>query len=534
MNQAEDGWWHGAVIYQIYPRSFRDTTGNGVGDLAGITSKLDYIEALGVDAIWLSPFYKSPQKDFGYDITDHNAVDPLFGNMADFERLVEEAQSRGLKVIIDAVLNHTSDQHPWFEESRQDRTNPKADWYQWVDPQADGSVPNNWISRYGKPQWSWCPRREQYYRHQYLTSQPALNLDNEEVIQERLDFMRMWLGKGVNGLRFDAVPQYYSHPDLLDNPPADPDEDKVSPVGRFSPFAFQRHQNDCNDPRTEKFVARLRDEVECAGCTFTFSEIDVRLDAYESLARYSGGKQFDAAYTPDFMEGDFKPSTFARVAERTREHASLRQLVWAATNHDASRLATRWAPEGADDDTRERIAKLAIAILCCLEGQISFLQGEELGLVDADYSFDEMLDPQGLTFWPKGSGRDPIRHPFPWDGTAGTGFTDGTPWLPFKKPVTSRHAAEQVADDGSVLNTWRRMIRLRRDTPALRFGAMTFTMADDQTGALVIERTHESETIRCSFALTAHGIEAPRTDGIVLSGANEDAIPGWGWRIERM
>lgn len=534
MSQAEDGWWHGAVIYQIYPRSFRDTTGNGIGDLAGITSKLDYVASLGVDAVWLSPFYPSPQEDFGYDITAHCEVDPLFGDMDDFRELLARANELGLKVVIDAILNHTSDQHPWFEESRQDRTNPKAHWYQWVDPKPDGTVPNNWISRYGVPQWSWEPRREQYYRHQYLSSQPALNLDVEDVVTERCAFMAKWLDLGVHGLRFDAVPQYYSDPDLTDNPPADPDDDTVSPVGRFSPFAYQRHENDCNDPRTERFVARLKDEVECAGCTFTYSEIDVRLNAYDSLARYTGGDQFDAAYTPDFMEAAFKPSAFADVARRAAEHASLRRLVWAATNHDASRLVSRWAPEGADAETRAAVSKLAAAILCCLEGQVSFFQGEELGLPDADYGLGEIVDPQGRTFWPKGVGRDPIRHPIPWDDTAGFGFTTGRPWLPFKPDVTAANVAGQEEDEESVLATWRRLIRLRRHTPALRLGAMTVETADDESGLLVLRREHEGQAVRAAFALTPEGCNAPDTDGLLEAGGGAGAsgpLPPWGWRI---
>ena len=530
---GDRAWWHGAFLYQVYPRSFLDTDGDGVGDLPGIVRKLDYVAALGVDGVWLSPFYPSPMKDFGYDLTEHCKVDPVYGTMDDIDALIERAHELGLKVVIDAVLNHTSDQHPWFEESRQDRENPKADWYQWVDAKPDGSVPNNWISRYGAPQWTWCPKREQYYRHQYLPSQPALNLDNEDLVRQRCEFMEKWLRRGVDGLRFDAVPQYYSDPDLKDNPPADPDDDEVSPIGRFSPFAYQRHENDCNDRRVEGFVARLQDEVECAGCTFTFSEIDIRLDAYRCLGRYTGGKQFNAAYTPDFMEASFAPSTFARIAAEAAEHAALQRLVWTATNHDSSRLASRWAPEDADVATREATSKLAAAILCCLEGQVSVFQGEELGLVDAAYAYEEILDPQGRIFWPKGKGRDPIRHPFPWTGGKGAGFTSGAPWLPLKPEVTSRHAAGQEDDPDSVLAAWRRLIRLRRDTPALRYGAMRITEADDPTGLLDLERSLDGETVRARFNLSSASlIAAPCGDR--LDGSEGDDLPPWGWRIERV
>ena len=532
---GERPWWHGAVIYQIYPRSFQDTDGNGVGDLPGITQRLGYVADLGVDAIWLSPFYPSPQADFGYDLTAHCAVDPLFGDMSDFDALVARAHELGLKVVIDAVLNHTSDQHPWFEASRE-RRDGKDDWYQWVDARADGSVPNNWISRYGKPQWSWCPRREQYYRHQYLASQPALNLANEEVVRERLKFMTKWLDRGVDGLRFDAVPQYYSDPQLTDNPPADPEDDAISPVGRFSPFAWQKHIHDCNDERVEGFVARLQDEVACAGCTFTFSEIDVRLDAYRSLGRYTGGDQFNAAYTPDFMEASLRPSNIRAVAESTRMEASMRSLVWAITNHDASRVATRWAPEDADEETRARVAKLACALLVSLEGQASFFQGEELGLEDADYGFDEIRDPQGLAFWPKGKGRDPIRHPFPWDESRHGGFTDGEPWLPTKAALLGRHVAGQAKDEDSVLSVWRRLLRLRRDAPSLRYGAMSVKEADDETGALRIARAASDggEAAVALLNLSSSPLEAAAPDGRVLdrsAGAEAGRLPPYGWWI---
>ena len=530
----ERPWWHGATIYQIYPRSFQDTGSNGVGDLPGVTRRLPYVADLGVDAIWLSPFYPSPQEDFGYDLTAHCEVDPLFGTMDDFDALVARAHDLGLKVIIDAVLNHTSDKHPWFEASRA-REDGKDDWYQWVDARPDGSVPNNWIGRYGTPQWSWCPRREQYYRHQYLKSQPALNLANEEVVRERCKFMTKWLNRGVDGLRFDAVPQYYSDPDLTDNPPADPEDDQISPVGRFSPFAWQAHVHDCNDERVEGFVARLQDEVACAGCTFTFSEIDVRLDAYRSLGRYTGGDQFNAAYTPDFMEAELLPSNIAAVVRSTREHASLRSLVWTVTNHDASRVASRWAPEGADDEARARVARLACALLVSLEGQLSFFQGEELGLPDAEYGLDEIRDPQGKAFWPKGRGRDPIRHPFPWDGARHGGFSDAEPWLPTKRAVLARHAAGQADDAGSVLNTWRRLLRLRRDTPALRLGAMTVEAADDETGRLVIRREYGGETVRARLNLGPDPMSVEESTGAVLDAAGDAAstrLPPYGWRIE--
>ncbi|WP_051881633.1 alpha-amylase family glycosyl hydrolase [Parvularcula oceani] len=529
---TDQPWWQGAVLYQIYPRSFRDTSGNGVGDLPGIAERLDYVARLGVDGIWMSPFYPSPGKDFGYDITEHCKIDPLFGTMEDFQALLDKAHSLGLKVVIDAVLNHTSDQHPWFLESRSSRTNGKADWYQWEDPRDDGGPPNNWICRYGQSQWSWCPEREQYYRHQYLTSQPALNLANQEVVEARLGFMEKWLSRGVDGLRFDAVPQYFADADLRDNPPADPGDPQLTPVGPFTPFAWQLHENDCNDERIESFVASLQDQVECAGCTFTFSEIDIRYDAYRSLGRYTGGPYFNAAYTPDFMSAALTPSCFAKVADSTREHSDLRNLVWTVTNHDASRIASRWTPEDADPATQAAVSRLAAAILMCLHGQISFFQGEELGLPDAVYDYDEIKDPQGLLFWPKGHGRDPIRHPFPWDGGPQAGFSGNeSPWLPMKDTLCSRHAAGQEDDPQSVLNTWRRLIGLRRGTPALRSGEMEILEADDESGILHLRRWLDGQEIEALFCLAAEAPEADLPEGRMLDASSEGPLEGWGWRI---
>ncbi|MBB4659747.1 alpha-amylase family glycosyl hydrolase [Parvularcula dongshanensis] len=541
MGQKSDGggagrpWWHGAAIYQIYPRSFLDTTGSGLGDLPGITRKLDYVAGLGVDAVWLSPFYPSPDKDFGYDITRHCHVDPRFGTMDDLVALVERAHELGMKVIIDAVLNHTSDQHFWFKESRLDRTNPKADWYQWVDPKPDGTVPNNWLNRYGAPQWTWCPVREQYYRHQYLPSQPALNLSNPDVVEARLKFVDKWLDRGVDGLRFDAVAEYYADEGLRDNPPADPDDDEVTPVGRFNPFAWQKHVHDCNGEPVAKFVAGLQDQVECAGCTFTFSEIDVRWDAYRSLGRYTGGKEFNAAYTPDFMASSLLPSNFARIAESVERESSLRSLVWAVTNHDASRMVSRWAPQGADDELKAKVSKLGCAILTCLDGQISFFQGEELGLPDADYAYEELKDPQGIAFWPMGGGRDPIRHPFPWDGTPMAGFTTGgTPWLPVKEEVARLNVATQDGDEASVLNAWRRLLRLRQETPALRYGAMTVLDADDALGLLRLRREHDGEAVEAVFRLADVEIAPELPEGEVLDASAEGPLEPFGWRIVRL
>jgi alpha-glucosidase len=524
---SEDNWWRGAVIYQIYPRSFLDTNGDGIGDIPGIVRKLDYVAELGVDAIWLSPFYPSPMMDYGYDITAHCKVHPDYGTMEDFEKLVERAHGLGLKIIIDAVLNHTSIEHEWFQESRQSRDNPKADWYQWCDAKPDGSPPNNWVSRFAESQWTWEPRREQYYRHQYMKQQPALNLANDEVLEQRLRFMRKWLDKGVDGMRFDAVTQYYADPNLRDNPPADPEDDTISPQGSFSTFSHQKHLYDCNDERVEVFLERLVDQVRCAGCTYTYAELDVRYQAYENLARYTKDGRLDGAYTPDVMGLSLKPSEIARVFREISDHSCQKNHVWTLTNHDASRLVSRWGGEKMSDERRVTLSKMAAALVATLPGQVSFFQGEELGLPDAPYGFDELKDPQGIRFWPKGGGRDPIRHPIPWAEGGGAGFTEGTPWLPLKPVVTNAHAGRDEP-----LATWREMIRLRCDNEALRHGDLELIDADDDKGHLIFARSIEGGP-RCEVHLAMKEGAAPLSDIDGDKISEFEGEGGFGFRIWR-
>ncbi|NNU14931.1 alpha-glucosidase [Parvularcula sp. ZS-1/3] len=524
---ADDGWWRGAVIYQIYPRSFQDTDGDGIGDLRGICRRLDAVADLGVDAIWLSPFYPSPMEDFGYDVTDHMTVDPSYGSDKDFDELVRRAHALGLKVIIDAVLNHTSDQHEWFEESRQSKDNPKADWYIWADPKPDGTPPNNWISRYGESQWTWEPRRRQFYRHQYLKSQPALNLANDEVLEARLRFMRHWLDRGVDGIRFDAVCQYFADPQLKDNPPADPGDDEVSPVGGFSNFAWQKHENDCNDARIEGFLEKLIEEIRCAGCTFTYAELDIRYKAYDSLRRYTEDGLLSAAYTPDVMEAELKPTAIAEVLRKAEEARCTENHVWCASNHDSARLVTRWADR---EEHREAIAKLAAALVMTMPGPVSFFQGEELGLPDAGYTPEEYKDPQGIRFAPEGRSRDNIRHPYPWSDGEGAGFTEGPSWLPLKESVTTLHREGQEADEDSVLATWKRMISLRQSKNALKRGSCEIIRADDDEGLLIYRRADEDMTIEVALQTKEDASRLPDTEGKTLA---EREGP-FGYRITKL
>jgi alpha-glucosidase len=529
---SENNWWRGSVIYQIYPRSFYDSNGDGIGDLPGITERLPYVADLGVDGIWLSPFYPSPMADFGYDITEHCQVHPDYGTMEDLDALVAKAHELGLKVVIDAVLNHTSVEHPWFEESRQNPDGERGDFYQWADAKPDGSPPNNWIGRYAESQWTWCPVREQYYRHQYMQEQPALNLSNPKVLEERLRFMRKWLDRGIDGLRFDAVTQYYADEKLRDNPPNEDGDECVTPVGTYSTFAKQLHKHDCNDKRIEPFLEDLVDQAECAGCTYTFAELDVRYNAYTSLGRFTGEKRLNAAYTPDPMGVGLSPEAFATILRRLEEHADPSRHVWTLTNHDAERLVSRWGGEELTEKERVALSVMAAALVGCLPGQVCFFQGEELGLPNAPYAKDEIKDPQGRRFWPKDKGRDRIRHPFPWDGSESGGFTTGDPWLPAKGVVTKHHVEGQ-SKDGSVLAIWKEIIRFRRNTPALRLGDVEVLKADDESGLLGLARSHEGERVEAWFRMRAGGAPLPHPEGEVLTRSNPDLAGAYGYEIVR-
>ncbi len=396
MSQAAE-WWRGAVIYQIYPRSFQDTTGNGVGDLAGITRRLTYVADLGVDAIWISPFFVSPMKDFGYDVADYTDVDPLFGSLADFDALVAEAHRLGIKVIIDQVLNHTSDRHPWFGESRASRDNPKSDWYIWADAKPDGTPPNNWLSIFGGPAWEWDSRRRQYYLHNFLIEQPDLNLYNPEVQDALLAAVAFWLDRGVDGFRFDAVNFFYADRGLSDNPPAKRLEaGQILPV---NPYGFQEHRYDKNRPETVAFLRRLRALLNRYPGAASVGEIgDEGERSLALMAEYtSGGDKLHMSYTFDFLGPDFSRDFFRRHVELFESLVGDGWACWVFSNHDVPRHLSRWADRGFD---REHLARLAAGIILSLRGSVTVYQGEELGLTEAELAFADLVDPYSIRFWP--------------------------------------------------------------------------------------------------------------------------------------
>jgi len=418
-------WWRGAAIYQIYPRSFQDSNGDGVGDLAGIARRLDYVASLGVDGIWISPFFTSPMRDFGYDVSDYCDVDPIFGTLADFDVLVAKAHALGLKVIIDQVYAHTSDLHPWFAASRSSPDDPKADWYVWHDAKADGTPPNNWQSVFGGPAWTWDGRRRQYYMHTFLKEQPQLNVHNPDVQDALLAAARFWLDRGVDGFRLDALNHSMHDPELRDNPAA-VDTGQV----RTRPFDFQIKLHSQSQPGVIDFIERIRALCDEYGAIHTVAEVGGDQAIAEMKAYTAGDRRLNSAYGFDLLYApELTPEVIAEAmapwSDGTDE-AKEGWPSWAFENHDAPRAVSRWcAPQDM-----ARFACLKIALLCALRGNIIVYQGEELGLEQDVIPFELLQDPEAIANWPLTLGRDGARTPLPWDGSVLGGFTTGTPWLP--------------------------------------------------------------------------------------------------------
>ncbi len=478
-------WWRGAVIYQIYPRSFRDSSGDGVGDLPGILERLDHVASLGVDAIWISPFFKSPMADFGYDIADYRAVDPLFGTLEDFDRLLARAHALGLRVVIDQVLSHTSEAHAWFQESRASRDNPKADWYVWADARPDGTPPNNWLSLFGGGAWQWEPRRGQYYLHNFLASQPDLNFHHPDVREATLHNVRFWLARGVDGLRLDAINFCFHDALLRDNPPKPPELRTGRGFSPDNPYAFQYHHHNNTQPENLRFLEELRRLLDAFPGATTLGEISSE-DSLATMAEYVDDRRLHMGYSFELLTDDYSAAYIRDTAQRLESTMREGWPCWAISNHDVRRAVSRWGPragDGAPDDPA--FAAMLIALVCSLRGSVCLYQGEELGLGESDVPFDALQDPYGIAFWPTFKGRDGCRTPMPWDEGRHAGFSDGTPWLPVDPAHAARSVALQDADPGSVLNATRRLLRWRRTQPALVAGDITWCDSDEPVLAFV-------------------------------------------------
>jgi alpha-glucosidase len=469
-------WWQHAVFYEIYPRSFKDSDGDGIGDLNGITSRLDYLAGLGVDAVWITPFYPSPQVDFGYDVSDYEAIDPQFGTLADFDRLVAEAHQRRIKIIIDYVLNHSSDQHAFFKASRSSKSSPYRDWYIWRDPKPTGGPPNNWSSSFGPVAWTLDEKTGQYYYHRFYREQPDLNWHNPAVERRMFQTVRFWLDRGVDGFRLDAVNYLFEDPQLRDNP--------VLPELR--PGSTTEHQQELKYnrdlPEIHPVMIRLR--------AFTDRYDPNRLligEAYvpkwEEMIRYYGpnGNELQLPFNFFLLMGKVRTTLdaalFRSVINDSEKALQGRWTTYVLSNHDNPRAYDRYG----DGKHNDEIAKLLATMLLTLRGSPFLYYGEEIGMQTTEpQSIEEVQDPVGKRYWPANKGRDGERTPMQWDATAQAGFTTGRPWLKIPATASERNVASQERDSSSILNFYRRLIALRRRSPALLDGDYLSMGSDPQ------------------------------------------------------
>ncbi|WP_442509640.1 alpha-amylase family glycosyl hydrolase [Novipirellula sp. SH528] len=489
-SESKTPWWERGVIYQVYPRSFQDSDADGVGDLAGIESRLDYLARLGIDAIWLSPIYPSPMADFGYDIADYCGIDPIFGDLAGFDRLLAAVHARGLKLLLDFVPNHSSDQHPWFIESRSSRENPKRNWYIWRDPAPDGGPPNNWISDFGGSSWEWDAATGQYYLHAFLSSQPDLNWREPEVREAMMAVLRFWLDRGVDGFRIDVLWHIIKAEALPNNP--------INP--HWTPQRTQRDQliqlYSTDQPEAHAISAEFRDLADSYGDRVLIGEICLPNDRH---ARWFG--------TPDRLQVHL-PFNF-QLMENSWDAASLRQMIadyeaslpefgwpnWVIGSHDAPRIAARIG---------EPQARVAAMLLLTLRGTPTLYQGDEIGIGEVTIPPDRVRDPQDLRQPGLGIGRDRSRTPIPWDASAYAGFSTVEPWLPLNEDWRSRNVSAQDRVPRSLLSLYRSLLTLRRSHDALSIG--DFTLADAAEDVLAYQRRHAGESLLIVLNLS----DAPR------------------------
>ncbi|MEL7069324.1 MAG: alpha-amylase family glycosyl hydrolase [Cyanobacteria bacterium J06581_3] len=485
-------WWRGAVIYQIYPRSFLDTDKDGVGNIAGITRQLDYVARLGVDMIWISPFYPSPMKDFGYDVSNYKDIEPVFGNLDDFAAMVEKADALNIKVMIDLVLSHTSDQHPWFVESRASRENAKSDWYIWADAKPDGTPPNNWLSIFGGNAWEWDTSRRQYYMHNFLTAQPDLNFHNPDVVEAALDVTEFWLKLGVHGFRLDTVNWYFHDKQLRDNPPSQ--GEKLLYVPESSNYGMQEHIYNKSRPEVLTFLEQFRALLDQYGA-IGLGELTAKA-ANEMTPEYTAkDRRLHMVYTFALLTEGCSASHFKQVIRTIESHVGDGWVCWAFSNHDVVRTVSRWRRENV---SMVQQAKFFLALLLSLRGSLCIYQGEELGLPEAELAFEELQDPYGIRLWPEYKGRDGCRTPMPWDDALPNGgFSTTKPWLPVPGAHVEKAVTVQQSDEDSVLQFTRKFLAWRKSQPAMLHGSLRVLESDDSL--LVLERRYENAAILAVF-----------------------------------
>ena len=513
-------WWRDAVIYQIYPRSFQDDSGDGVGDLPGITRRLPHVASLGADCIWLSPIFTSPQRDMGYDVSNYKDIDPLFGTLADFDALIARAHDLGLKVITDQVLSHTSDQHPWFKQSRMSRDNDRADWYVWADPLPDGSPPTNWHSHFGGPAWEFEPQRGQYFLHHFLTSQPQLNYHNPDVITAILDTCKFWLDRGLDGFRLDTVNYYFHDQKLRSNPPA-----QTRPqVMATDLYGMQENLYNKTRPENLGFLEQLRsltdqyDDIMMVGEVGEMGSKSIRI-----MGEYTAGThRLHMAYSFAMLGPDYSPDHFRSCIEGFQRGAPDGHPKWSFSNHDVPRHVSRWGDYAVSED---HMARMACAMLMSFEGTIGIYQGEELGQTETELTYDELTDPPALRFWPGVKGRDGCRTPMVWEAEAPhAGFSTGKPWLPVKPPQAMRAVNAQDGAAHSVLHFYRDVIAFRKANAALTLGKTKFLDLPDPI--LAFTRTAPAQTLTCVFNLGKANVRLGLTGDARITGPHHAALEG--------
>ena len=467
-------WWREGIIYQIYPRSFADSNDDGVGDLQGIIGKLDYLQSLGIDAIWLSPIYPSPDVDFGYDVADYTGIDPKFGSMKDFEQLVKESKKRDIHIILDLVLNHTSDQHPWFTESKKSKDNPYHDWYIWQEQKPSGDPPNQWQAVFGGPAWEFDTELGQYYYHMFYKEQPDVNWQNPEVRAEMLDVFRFWLKKGVDGFRLDVFNAYFKDPQLRGNPK----KFGIRPCDR------PQHIYDCSQPEMFPLLTEIRSILDQHKQAYAVGESF--LATTEQSASYCGDDKLHAAFNFDFAHNRWHPTRFLDSAQNW--YRALSDDAWPnnfLSNHDMKRSATRYC-FGEDD----RRAKVAAAMLLTLKGTPFIYYGEEIGLRDIPiFKKSDVKDPIGRRYWPLHKGRDGCRAPMQWSSEINAGFSQSDPWVGVEPNYPGRNVRQQSSDPDSLLNFYKKLISIRKSQPALQSGNFT-TLGKDPKHILAYQRQY--------------------------------------------
>jgi len=502
-------WWQSGVIYQVYPRSFQDTNGDGVGDLPGIERRLDYLADLGVDAVWISPIFPSPMVDFGYDVADYTGVHPMFGTLADFDRLLAAAHDRGLKILLDFVPNHSSGQHPWFLESRSSRTSPKRDWYIWRDPAPGGGPPNNWISDFGGSAWEWDEATGQYYYHAMLREQPDLNWRNPGLRAAMLDAMRFWFDRGVDGFRVDILWHMIKAADFRDNPPNPDWKQGMADMHKVLQL------NSTDQPEVFEIAAAMRALADSYGDKLLVGEIYLPV---ERLMAYYGkaGEGVHLPFNFQLIDAPWHAEALHRMVDDYE--AALPPggwPNWVLGNHDRPRIASRIG---------ERQARNAAMLLLTMRGTPTIYYGDELGLADVAIPPDRVQDPRELREPGLGFGRDPVRTPMPWDGSPHAGFSSAEPWLPLNADWRSRNVAAQGNESDSMLTLYRDLLKLRRKHEALNIGGVRLIAADHDV--LVYERFHGQERIVVALNLSDELRTSVLPRGRALFSTDREYEPG--------